>query len=146
MEKRMEIEVSKSGIPCLWEKGGAMTNTGTAQIICGPNGEQKKAIYVPTGGHLACGAHALLPIVVGDHVVQVARWRDKVTVVVYQITSIDPPQQPTSTATARGCTLVELTETSTALEPAVEAAIEKANDYHCRIAMYIREKEDGKKL
>jgi len=139
MEKRMQIEVSKSGIPCLWEKGGAMTNTGTAQIICGPSGEQKKAIYVPTGGHLACGEHALIPVAVGDYVVQVARWRDKETVVIYQITTIDPPQQGVSTATACGCTLVELTETSTSLEPAVEAAIEKANNYHCRAAVYIQE-------
>lgn len=42
-----------------WECGGGFTHTGSAQIVCAPNGEPLKPAVIRRRGHLACGYHAL---------------------------------------------------------------------------------------
>ncbi len=45
MENNMnmyQLEISRSGIPCLWESGGGYTNTGEAQIITDKQGYPKR--------------------------------------------------------------------------------------------------------
>lgn len=51
----IELTITKKGLPALWESGGGATNTGSATIIAGPNGEKLVPIYVRRSGHLSCG-------------------------------------------------------------------------------------------
>ena len=47
---KMTIELSKRGLPCMWEQGGAYSNTGDGVIIGDVFGNPKKAIYVKRKG------------------------------------------------------------------------------------------------
>jgi len=125
------LAVSKSGLPCLWENGGGLSNTGHAQVIADHNGYPKRPICVRTHGDLACGNHALIPVREGDHIVTAKRYHDKVALTVERITAID---QDTATV---------VSEQEPICYDAIAAAIAKASDYHCRSAKYIKQnKED----
>ena len=125
-QKTFEIAISKTGTPCLWECGGGYTNTGMARIIANVNGKAKAPICVRTHGDLACGNHALIPVRIGDTIVEVERHWDRVKIDVWRIVEIDGAR-----AIAETC-----------LEPiaqaAIEAAVAKSYEYHCRAAYYIR--------
>lgn len=131
MTEIIEIIRSKSGYPCLWERGGGYTNTGEAQIITDGQGYPKRAIAVRSHGDLACREHALIPIEVGDHVVTVDRHRKKVAVQVDRIESIQ----------SDSATLVP--EQSPICVDAINAAVAKSEDYHCRTPYYIQEVPRG---
>lgn len=121
----LAITRSKRGLPCLWEKGGGLTNTGDSQIITDGQGYPKRAIFVRTRGDRACVDHALIPVQVGDHVVTVDRHRDKVAVRVDRIVSI------------QGDTATLAPENAPICYGAIEAAVNKAYDYHCRQPHYV---------
>lgn len=129
-EAIVDITRSKTGLPCLWESGGGWSNTGSAQIITDGQGNPKRAIHVRTHGDLACREHALIPIREGDHVVTVNRHWDRVSIRVERIDSI---QEDTATLAP---------ETVPICVDAINAAIAKANDYHCRSAYYIKNNEE----
>ena len=122
----MNITKSKSGMPCLTECGGSYTNTGTARIIADKNGYPKRAIKVFERGNLACGDHAVIPVQVGDVVITADRHRDKVALAVERIVSIDGNTANTVPTTEEICW------------DAVEAAVAKSYDYHCRTPYYIQ--------
>lgn len=126
MREIIEITRSKSGYPCLWERGGGYTNTGEAQIITDGQGYPKRAIAVRSHGDLACMNHALIPVHEGDHIVTVNRHRDKIAVQVERIVSIE------------GDTARTVPETAPICDGAIWAAAEKSNDYHCRVPHYIQ--------
>lgn len=84
----IQLELSRSGIPCLWESGGGMTNTGEAVIIAGPSGEKKKPIHIRKRGHLACGEHALIPVEAGDYIITTYRHRAEYQNDVYKIANV----------------------------------------------------------
>lgn len=126
MREIIEITRSKSGYPCLWERGGGYTNTGEAQIITDGQGYPKRALYVRTHGDLACMEHAIIPIQEGDHVVTVDRHRNKVAVQVDVITSIE------------GDTATLAPERKPICIDAINAAVAKSEDYHCRTPYYIQ--------
>lgn len=132
MKKRNEItvriELSKKGIPCLWECGGGWSNTGEAQIICDRKGNPKKTIFERTRGDLACKEHALIPVKNGDHIIRVDRHRDSYKVTAFVITKIlDDVAE---------CKRIRITSN---LYDAAEAAKQKTCIYHCRAAVYIRQ-------
>ena len=122
----MSLHRSRSGLPCLWECGGGLTNTGYARLITSPTGKPKHAIYVRTHGDRCCGNHALIPVKVGDCVVSVDRHWDRVSIMVEKIIAIDD-----DTAT------LERTEDLISYA-AIEAAVAKSQDYHCREPHYIK--------
>ena len=72
MEK-MRLEITKRGLPAIWENGGGSTHTGFSQVIAGENGERLSPIYVRRSGSLSCNNHALfiarewMVIVESDH-------------------------------------------------------------------------------
>ena len=33
-KENVKVELSKRGIPCIWECGGAYSNTGSATLVC----------------------------------------------------------------------------------------------------------------
>lgn len=118
---------SKSDLPCLWEGGGGLTNTGGARLITSPTGKPKRAIYIRTHGDLCCANHALIPVKVGDCLVTVDRHWDRVSIQVERITAIDG-----DTAT------LERTDDLISYD-AIQAAVAKSEDYHCREPYYIRQ-------
>ena len=69
MEK-ISITTTKRGFPAMWESGGGMTSGGSATIITGSKGEPRRPVYMPGGGHLACGEHALITVHEGFYVVR----------------------------------------------------------------------------
>ena len=66
MENNIEFVLSKRGLPCLWECGGATSNKGSAIIIASSKGEPKEALCL--GSH-SNGQHALIPVQIGDYIV-----------------------------------------------------------------------------
>ena len=120
------VEQTKSGIPAMWEKGGAFSNTGEAVIIADRNGYPKRPVCVRTHGNLACGCHALVPVAAGDIIVTVNRHHDRAAVTVERISAISG-----DAARAEPCA-------DPICVDAIYAAIDKANEYHCRTPHYIR--------
>lgn len=122
--KEIYIVHSKTGIPCTWEEGGSMTNTGEAWIIGDSFGRAKKPIYVRNHGKLACSEHALIPVRKGDTLIHASRWHDEYTIVSYRIKEIT------------GDSAV-VHENEMINYEMLQAAIDKVSTYHCRIPMYI---------
>lgn len=131
----IEVETSRSGLPCLWESGGSWTNTGSSRIICDRFGNAKKAIYVPARGDLCNGGHALIPVTVGDIVIEDEQHHGNHEISVWEIFNIEDGK-----ATLRlleYCGKARL-DAETAYSNAFVAAMEKASDYHCRSVYYAR--------
>ena len=123
---RFTVSFSKTGSTCLTEYGGGYTNTGTARIVADHSGYPKRAIKVFERGNLACGDHAVIPIRPGDVVITVDRHHDKLALAVERIVSIDGNTANTAPAAEAICW------------DAVEAAVAKSYDYHCRTPYYIQ--------
>lgn len=146
-EKIMKIilEKSKTGIPCLWERGGGYRNTGNSRIIADKNGEPKKPLYIRNRGELANGDHALIPVNNGDYIIMADHHRNDFNVYIYKIIEINSEENGLTAVTklinrysewqwdkARCEIPYEMIET------AIEAAIGKATCYHCREPHYIK--------
>jgi len=72
--KNFDLTLSNKKTPCLWESGGVFNNDGSATIICGKKFEQLKAVYiVPQSKSTICGNHALIPIKIGCHIIEVTK-------------------------------------------------------------------------
>ena len=134
----IELTITKKGLPALWESGGGATNTGSATIIAGPNGEKLAPIYIKRSGSLSCGQHALFVVQEGYYVVMASHWRRDFTIKVYQIVEINLEAQ-----TARLSQLYEYSQGEWNYDPpawlknAIDTAMEKAICYHCREPHYI---------
>lgn len=83
------VERTKKGYPALWENGGAGRNTGDSVIVCGSKFEPLRPVYVPCGGHLSNGKHALFIVERGFHVITCSQWRGDNTIKVERIAAID---------------------------------------------------------
>lgn len=131
----IEVETSKSGLSCLWECGGGWSNTGGAQIICDRFGNTKKAIYVPTHGDLCNGEHALIPVTVGDIVINDEQHHGNHEISVWKIINIEDGKAVLTLLEYCGKARLD---TETVSHNAIIAAMEKASDYHCRSVYYAR--------
>ena len=78
--KTINLELSNSGIPCLWipclwEEGRGEYDTGVATgnatIIAGEKGQALNPTYIKKKGHLLSGQHALVPVDVGCYIIEV---------------------------------------------------------------------------
>jgi hypothetical protein len=137
---KMTIELSKKGLPCMWEQGGAYSNTGDGVIIGDAFGNPKKAIYVKRKGELSCGEHALIPLRKGDTIVTVSQWRHDFTINIYKIVDFDLEEKFTNVELVNGFSCGEWDEDLDNLyKKIVDVAKDKATSYHCRNAMYIKE-------
>lgn len=139
MTKRgtLPIERSRKGLPCLWEAGGGLTNTGRATIIADRNGRPKSPIYVRGAGSLSCGEHALVPIEVGDHVIKAYHHRKDFEIVVYRIVEIRDEEAEVEVVMDYRMGEWAPSEPSGPLAEAVMAAKKKATCYHCRSPHYV---------
>ena len=140
MEKTIRIELSKRGLPCIWEEGGAGSNTGSCTLIGDRNCNPKKPIYVATGGHLSNGNHALIPVKVNDIVVECSQWRKDYTINISIITRFNMEEQE---ATLELVNSFDRNEWDFDLlqkyVDIVETAKSKAKAYHCRSPYFIKE-------
>lgn len=134
--REFRIERSKSGLPCMWEAGGGMTNTGWSIIICGPNGQSCTPLYIRRKGMLSCAEHALIPVEIGYHVIKAVHHREDFDIQVYKILEINEEFAV--------CEMVNEYsngewDTEDAFGAATFAARNKATKYHCRTPIYIKE-------
>jgi hypothetical protein len=142
-KEELALTLTKSGVPCLWEQGGGMSNTGSACIVTGLNGEPVTPVYIRRKGTLACDRHALIPVRVGSFMVYATHHRGDFDIQVYRISKI-------SGDTATADIVLEFTEGEwsdvpkgydadliIAVSDATEAAKNKATCYHCREPHYI---------
>ena len=134
------IEKTKRGFPAMWERGGACTNSGGARIIAKSDGSVPTAVYIPTGGHLSNGEHALIPIHIGYFVISVAKHRDDLEVFIFKVHEVRDNE-----AVLEQVNCYDRGEwdkdPEDFLGAAISAAIQKADCYHCRRAMYAKLKE-----
>lgn len=133
-----DVDKTKAGFVSLWEEGGAGTNTGKATIIAKPDGSKPTAVYIPRGGHLACGQHALIPVHPGYLVVKTSQWRGEYDHKIYKVIRLIPGEQPQVEVElinefSRGEWNQPLTDAEAKV---VEVAEKKAQDYHCREAYF----------
>ena len=131
-----DISLTKSGLPAAWECGGGLSSRGSAQVICGPQGQKKKTL---TTGHRCNENHALFVLHEGDFIIDCAHWRNNVSVNVYMVTGFDlNPERPLAytvctNSFADGCWDVE---PSKELDEVVQAGVNKARSYHCRTVFW----------
>lgn len=139
-EDKIELtcSISRSGIPCLYECGGAFTNLTSAQLVTDKHGNKKTALKVFTKGDLCNKNHAAVPIEVDDLVFQAwGKCRDDIIqVLVYKVTSID---KDGDVVIAK----LELTDFDNNILPFL-AITHKCSIYHCRFPVYIKEKQNNK--
>lgn len=140
----IEFDMSKHGIPCLWEYGGGYSNTGKAGIITDSIGNPKKALYIKAKGTLACDTHALIPISVGDYVIRASHHRKDFNIEIYRVKHIIELNKLISMVRVSEFSMGEWSvdeefnnDHHLNLMNAVEAAKNKAMDYHCREPYYV---------
>ena len=144
-ENQKELVKTRKGYPALWEEGGGSTNTGGAQIICNVDGNPKTAVYVRRGGHLSCGNHALFIVRESDVFVLAGHHRGDFSIEVLQIKKIFSNE---GEYFAEVETLAEYENgewdnenVAKKYKSAIDAAVEKAQCYHCREMHFGLEKE-----
>jgi hypothetical protein len=133
----LSIERSRSGLPCLWERGGGATNTGSATVIADPEGRPKRPIYIRRRGPLACGEHALIPVRVGDLVVRASHHRGDFDIEVFRIMEISGDEAVVEAIADFRKGEWAPAEPNGAVAEAVRAAQQKATCYHCREPHYV---------
>ena len=138
MQKKFNLTISRTGIPCLWECGGAMTKTGFAWVIANNAGKPKHAIHVRNHGQLACDLHALIPIKRGDYKIFAEHGHGKDYIKVYCINEINLDEE--------FVICEEMTEIPRCLMDAIDACVVKSFDYHCRSPHYIIQSSNKNKM
>jgi len=115
-------------IPKDYESGGAYTNTGEATIIADEYGFPKKPLQIFNRGNLACSNHAVFWIHDNDIKITLTRHRGVVkTLKMYR-------------ANVHGSEVIwEEAPFENICPDAIDAAISKSYDYHCRTPYYIKE-------
>ena len=128
----MRVERSKTGKPTITESGGGSSNTGGATIVCGPNGERVKPLFIPRG--YCNGDHAIFVAKPGMCIVSASHDRRGESVTVSKIVAIVGENLELET-------IGEWEDGDGTIPPqfndAQEAALSKAHAYHCRSAFYI---------
>lgn len=134
MENNIEFVLSKRGLPCLWECGGATSNKGSAVIIASNKGEPKQALCL--GSH-SNGQHALIPIEIGDYIVGCSQFHKEFSFSIFKIISIEGDKGILQEVNSfdRGEWDMDLDNIHV---PAVRAAKEKCTSYHCRGAFFAK--------
>jgi hypothetical protein len=136
--KKIKIERTKKGFPALWECGGGFTNTGEATIIASSSGGPKRAIYIRSRGPLANGRHALIPVEVGDYVIEADHHREDFEITIHRIINFE--EETAVVEQVYEFSMGEWDKEPPAhLEQAVHTAMFKATCYHCREPHFIAE-------
>jgi len=141
---KIKIERTKKGYPALWERGGGLTNTGRAHVICAADGSPKKPIYIRRRGPLACGEHALFIVQPGDVIVKAEHHRRDFRIEILEISSIKNNIAECKTLATFDLGEWDHDDVAARYCEAVQAAQEKATCYHCREPHYFLEDDCGR--
>ena len=136
MKEKFQIARTKTGKPTVCEHGGGMTNTGSATVIAGKDGERLAPLFVPKG--YCNGTHAEFIARVGMYIVEASRSRNGESATAWKIKAIGKPGKKDDLIAER----VAVYENGDGnfpefLEAAKDAALEKSRCYHCRKPHYI---------
>lgn len=137
----LSIERTKKGYPAFWESGGGWSNTGEATIIASPSGDPKRAIYVRRRGELANSEHALIPVAVGDYIIEAYHHRGDFQIKIYRVLNFKREKDEIYAVVEKvNCFSRNEwdAEFPAFLEAAVQASMEKATCYHCREPHFIK--------
>jgi len=141
--ERFTAEITRTGLPCLWEAGGGMCNTGHSQIVCAADGSPKKAIYVRRYGHLALQEHALIPVKPGDIVVSARHHRGDFRISIWKLGGLCRDEEeiffPGALISYWNGYEWSNPDIGERFQAAVQAAKEKATCYHCRSPHFIKQ-------
>ncbi|HHT96686.1 MAG TPA: hypothetical protein GXZ90_02170 [Clostridiales bacterium] len=134
--KTINLELSNSGIPCLWEEGGGASNTGRAIIIAGAKGQALNPIYIKRKGHLSNGQHALISVEAGCYIIEAWHQRGDFEINIYQVKDVKGEK-----ATVEEVATFNMNEWNKPvpafLGDAIKASKEKATQYHCKEPYFI---------
>jgi hypothetical protein len=137
----MQVERSRSGLPTIDEYGGGKTNTGNATIVCGPNGEKVKPLFVPRG--YSNDVHAIFVAKIGMHIIDAEHDRRSESATVSRIVSIGGKNEYSGEYDADTLVLEEIggyengdSDAPEMFNEAIDAAIRKSKCYHCREPHY----------
>lgn len=139
----------------LAERGGGETEVGRSTIICGPSGEKLVPFKVVDSGHLANGTHALFGVKPNTFWVEIDALRsgDEYSVCLterFLSLSLDLSEQVLwhandivveTDGTWKRRNGKGLPEKVEIFRTAVQAAIDKANCYHCREPHYVQDRD-----
>lgn len=148
MDKNFIVEFSETGrVPCLWEQGGGYSNTGDAIILTDSTGNAgiPQSLYIRRKGDLACKKHALIPIDLNTFVVEASHHRGDFDISIYWIYRIENGvatgelvQKFSQNQWGEWDDHIGLVARNNILA-AVDAAKQKAMDYHCRVPYWVKE-------
>lgn len=121
-----------------WERGGGMTNTGEAKVICDTHGKKLKPEKVFTNGHLSNKIHAEFDSQHGHEIT--CTKRGVVTILYYQLAfDYDDDHIGIQIIPIWKGPIASIPNKFGFLKVAADTAFKKANTFHCRIAMYIKD-------
>ena len=89
----LSIVRTKKGHPAKWEQGGNSDGLGDVVLIGDEHGSPKRALYVKRNDKAANGEHVLLPLKVGDIVVNVKSKEKVQSIHVMEIVSIPETEE-----------------------------------------------------
>lgn len=133
---KISYEKTKKGLPALWERGGGMTNTGNARIICGCEGQRLKPVYIRNGGQLSNSNHALFIVKEDYFIIDAYHERGDFSIDCFKIIEIDPQEEILEVEVVCCFSEGEWDKDPGFLLQAIDTAIAKALDYHCRKVYY----------
>ena len=144
----IKVVSTRKGFPAIWEEGGGMTNTGFSTIVAGPKGEKLRPVYIRRRGSLACGEHALFIVKPDYHIITAGHHREDFVIAIWRIRKLYKDENGNWQADFEK--LYDFDENEwlpedppNYLKAAIEAAKDKATDYHCRVPYYyIKEEEE----
>jgi len=119
-----------------WEYGGGTTNTGKATVVCGINGEKLKPVRIYTTGHLSNNIHAEFESRRGCQITSLKSGR--ITVVYYYIKKTSDLIELKTEKIWEG-PVDSIPNKFNYLVKAIRVCHAKANIFHCREAIYIKE-------
>jgi len=118
------------------EEGGAMTNTGSATIVCSFRGKLLKPYYRPTKGHLSNGIHAYFSVPNAVVTITARSYDSDISIVMHRaivkngIIDIEGKELWSGE-------FEFLPKKFECYRDAIDAVVAKSNCYHCRRAYYV---------
>lgn len=132
LEETFAISRSKTGLPVICESGGSVTSSGSAQIICGENGEKLRPLFIPKG--YCNDTHALFVARVGIFIIKSSWSRGGEGTDVWKVKKILSEKVLAELAYSESNGDGNIPEF---LREAAEAAKKKAHNFHCREAYFV---------
>lgn len=137
---KRNISLTKSGLPAMWESGGAMTNSADCTLVGDKFAQRKKPVFIRTGGHLSNDNHALFILNKGDVIVVGTRARSDYSYVILRFVSCEKLGDGKAIGEFDIINHFSEGQWDNELDPMyneiLDAAKSKMSKYHCRSTVY----------